>query len=171
MKTIHENYPYQLPLTVKIIIGIASTILGILGLVLGYRFYKRGCSVSRLMLPLNNRRNRKSRRKSTSNTQYISEYNSNRWTQHRRPLRSSVMIQEVEMQPMVPPQSHPGTVRSLPPAIEAAQDQEEARKPWQDVVATPESVTQALQDTTGINFEKYYKKKRQRTAVVQENNM
>ena len=166
LKQINENYPYQLPLTVKIIIGIASTILGIMGLVLGYRFYKRGCSMNRLMLPLNNRRNRKSRRKSTSNTQYISEYNSDRWTQHRRPLRSSVMIQEVEMQPMVPPRSHPGTVRSLPPAIEAAQDQEEARKPWQDVVATPESVAQALQDTTGINFEKYYKKKRQRTAVV-----
>ena len=162
---INQNYPYQLPLVVKIIIAITSTILGVLGAILAYKCYKHGCSVDRLMLPLTRQKNRKIQRRSTNKVQYISEYN-NRWRQHRRPLRSSVVIQEVEMQPMVPSPSQTGTSRSLPPAIEAAQDKEEITKPWQNVVATPDSVARALQDTAGINFEKYYKKKRQRTAVV-----
>ena len=55
-----------------------------------------------------------------------------------------------------------------PPAIEAPRDAPEPQTSWKAPVvpATPDSVAEALQNTTGINFERYYKKKRQRAAAV-----
>ena len=171
LKQINENYPYQLPFTIKLVLSITGIIVGIVGIFFGYKCYKHGCSVKGLMLSLGRRKSRKPRNQTTNDTQFIAEYE-NRWTRHRRPLRSSVIIQEVELQPMMTPRNPAPLTRNTPPAIEAAWENKDVRKLWQDVVpATPELVAQALQDTAGINFDKYYKKKRQRAAVDLEDNL
>ena len=167
LKRVNENYPYQMPLVLKIVISIISTMLGLLGIVIIYKCYKNGCSVKRFVPFLCKKTSRKSNKQTTSSNQYIAEY-PRRWTR-RRPLRSSVTIQEVEMQPMVSPRALSTQIRTdTPPAIEAPKDTQKPQTSWKDPVvpATPDSVAEALQNTTGINFERYYKKKRQRAAAV-----
>ena len=71
------------------------------------------------------------------------------------PPRSSVVIQEMELQPMVP--SVPTGHGAL--AIKAADMNEELLQ--KDVVrATPDNVTKALESAVGLNFDRYYEKKR-----------
>ena len=168
LKKINEKYPYQMPLVLKIVLSIISTMLGLLGLILSYKCYKNGCSVKSFVPSLGRKTSHQSPKRTTSSTQYIAEY-PRRWTQ-RRPLCSSVTIQEVEMQSMMSPRTLAAQIRiDTPPAIEAPRDPPETQLSWQaPVPATPDSVAQALQNTTGINFERYYKKKRQRAAAAKE---
>ena len=86
-------------------------------------------------------------------SEFISDANKLTW-QTRHPPRSSVVIQEMELQPMVPPVP---TVHGTP-AIKAADMNE--RLLCKDVVrATPDNVAKALESAVGLNFDQYYKKK------------
>ena len=158
-----------MPLVLKIVLSIVSTLLGIMGLIIGYKCYKNGCLVKRLVPSFRKHKKQKTFKRSTSGTQYIAEYQSG-WTQ-AKPLRSSVTIREVEMQPLTSPrpQCIPNQVNRGPPAIEAATSSDKTQALRQtSIPATPESVAKALEDTTGINFDKYYKKKKQRAATTRE---
>ena len=76
------------------------------------------------------------------------------WPRH--PPRSSVVIQEMELQPMVPPVpiGH-GALAIKAPDINERQN---------DVVrATPDNVAKALESAVRLNFDRYYENKRLRT--------
>ena len=75
------------------------------------------------------------------------------------PPRSSVMIQEMELQLMV----SLVTTGHASPAIKAADVNVEL--PLKDTMrATPDNVAKALESAVGLNFNHYYKKKRLRTG-------
>ena len=74
LKQINESYPYEMPLVLKIVLTIASTILGILGALLSYKCYKCGCPVKRLVPSLGKQASHKPLKHTTSSTQYIAEY-------------------------------------------------------------------------------------------------
>ena len=99
-KPINTNYPYIMPFYLKIIITCISTILLVVGLLFGYRMYKRGCSLNALVPSLAKRKRTPKLGKSPDLSQYISERYPPSWRQLQRP-RSSVVIQEMEMQPML----------------------------------------------------------------------
>ena len=64
------------------------------------------------------------------------------------------------MQPMLCHTPMSTTTSRLPPAIEAPDWINEAPILQDTVLATPESVAKALKDNVGLNFKKYYKKKK-----------
>ena len=92
-----------------------------------------------------------------ASSEFISDANKlTWWTRH--PPRSSVVIQEMELQPMVPPVP---TVHGTP-AIKAA-DMNERLLHKNTVRATPDNVAEALESAVGLNFNRYYEKKQLRT--------
>ena len=118
LKQINTNYPYIMPFYLKIIITCISTILLVVSLLYGYRLYKRGCSLNTLVPSSCTKHTRTLR---LNKTQDISEYITERyppsWRQVQRP-HSSVVIQEMEMHPMME-QGMSSTTLASPPAIEA----------------------------------------------------
>ena len=74
------------------------------------------------------------------------------------------------MQPMLCHMPMSTTTSRLPPAIEAPDWIDKAPILQDTVPATPESVAKALEDNVGLNFEKYYKKKKTR-AIQQQHNL
>ena len=92
-----------------------------------------------------------------ASSEFISDANKLTW-QTRHPPRSSVVIQEMELQPMVPPVP---TVHGTP-AIKAA-DMNERLLRKDAVRATLDNVAKALESAVGLNFDRYYKKKQLRT--------
>ena len=91
-------------------------------------------------------------------SEFISDANKLTWWP-RHPPRSSVVIQEMELQPMVPPV----TTGHVVPAIKAA-DMREGILQKDTVRATPDNVAKALESAVRLNFDHYYKKKRLRTG-------
>ena len=64
------------------------------------------------------------------------------------------------MQPMLCHTPMSTTTSRLPPAIKAPDQIDEAPILQDTVPATPESVAKALEDNVGLNFEKYYKRRK-----------
>ena len=159
LKHINTNYPYIMPFYLKIIITCISTILLVVWLLFGYKVYKRGCSLNALVPSLAKHTHTPKLGKSPDLSQYISEWYPPSWRQLQRP-RSSVVIQEMEMQPMINRGSSRNAAPGLPPAIEAPNQANESLHPSGTIPATPELVAQALEDRANLNFEKYYKKKK-----------
>ena len=90
-------------------------------------------------------------------SEFISDANKVTWRTRHLP-RSSVLIQEMELQPMVPPVP---TVHGTP-AIKVADINE--RLLHKDVVrATLDNMAKALESVVGLNFNRYYEKKQLRT--------
>ena len=89
-------------------------------------------------------------------SEFISDANKLTW-QPRHPPRSSVVIQEMELQPMVPPV--PTGHGAL--AIKAA-DMNKGLLQKDVVRASPDNVAKALESVVGLNFDQYYEKKRLR---------
>ena len=73
------------------------------------------------------------------------------------PPRSSVVIQEMELQPMI---STVPTVQRTP-AIKAA-DMNKRLTHNNAVRVTPDNVAKALESAVGLNFDQYYKKRQLR---------
>ena len=121
--------------------------------------YKLGCSLNALVPSLAKHTHTPKLGKSPDLSQYISEWYPPSWRQLQRP-RSSVVIQEMEMQPMINRGSSRNAAPGLPPAIEAPNQANESLHPSGTIPTTPELVTQALEDRANLNFEKYYKKKK-----------
>ena len=145
-----------MPFYLKIIITCISTILLVVGLLFGYKVYKHGCSLNALVPSSAKRSHTPKLGKSPDLSQYISEWYPPSWRQLQRPW-SSVVIQEMEMQG-----SSRDAAPGLPPAIEAPNQADESLHPSGTIPATPELVAQALEDRANLNFEKYYKKKKNR---------
>ena len=167
LKHINTNYPYSMPLYLKMILTCISTILLIAGLLLGFKCYKHGCSMTELV-PLFAKHKPNSNEGTLDCPQYISEQYRSAWRQSYQP-RSSVVIQEMEMQPMLRQTTTRTTTSRLTPAIEAPDQVSEAPILQETVPATPESVAKALEHSVGLNFEKYYKKKKNRRTGQQHN--
>ena len=148
-----------MPFYLKVIITCISMILLVVGLLFGYRMYKHRCSLN-VLVPSSAKRKRTPKLgKSPDLSQYISERYPPSWRQLQRP-RSSVVIQEMEMQPMLNQGSSRNAAPGLPPAIEAPNQVNESLHSSGTIPAIPESVAQALEDKANLNFEKYYKKKK-----------
>ena len=89
-------------------------------------------------------------------SEFISDESKLTW-QTRHPPRSSVVIQEMELQPMIP--TVPTIQRT--PAIKAADMNE--RLLYKDAVrATPDNVAKAQESAVGLNFDWYYEKRQLR---------
>ena len=91
--------------------------------------------------------------------EYISDTGNLKW-QPVHPPRSSVVIPEIELQPMM----SSNAARLTPMAIQAPGI--DSREPLQKdtIQAAPETVAKALETTAGLNFDHYYKKKQSRTS-------
>ena len=149
-----------MPLYLKIIIACSSTATAIIVIYVIYRYHKYGCTEG-LLKPLCHKRCKQLMKRSNLGTPALSEFisDANRLTwQSRHPPRSSVVIQEMELQPMVPPvpTGHGALV------IKAA-DMNEGLLQKDVVRATPDNVAKALESAVGLNFNRYYEKKRLRT--------
>ena len=119
LKDINTNYPYVMPLYLKIILTSISTILLVLGVTLCFKCYKCGCSVNKSVIFS---KTRKTGTKNQGRPQSISGKYCSTWRQPYQP-RSSVVIKEMEMETQ--PMMGPAITRTLnaprvpPPALEA----------------------------------------------------
>ena len=161
LKFINTNYPHSMPLFLKIVIACSSTAIVIIVIYVTYRYHKYGCTKG-LLKPLCRKKCKQLMKTSNLSTtpalsEFISDANKLTWRTRHLP-RSSVVIQEMELQPMVPPVS---TVHGTP-AIKAADMNK--RILHKDVVkATLDNVAKALEPVVGLNFNQYYEKKQLRT--------
>ena len=161
LKFINTKYPHSMPLYLKITIACSSTAIVIIVIYVTCRYCKYGCTKG-LLKPLCHKKRRQLMKTSNLGTapapsEFISDANNLTW-RPRHPHRSSVVIQEMELQPMVPPVP---TVHGAP-AIKAADTNEGLLQ--KDVVrATPDNVAKALESAVGLNFDWYYEKKQLRT--------
>ena len=160
LKFINTNYPHSMPLYLKIVIACSSTAIFIIVLYVTYRYRKYGCTQG-LLKPLCHKKCKQLMKTSNLGTtpapsEFISDDSKlTWWTRH--PPRSSVVIQEMELQPMIP--TVPTIQRT--PAIKAADMNE--RLPHKDAVrATQDNVAKALESAVGLNFDRYYKKRQLR---------
>ena len=162
LKDINTNYPYVMPLYLKIILTSVSTILLVAGVTLGFKCYKRGCSVNKSVIFS---KTRKTGTKNQGRPQSISGKYCSTWRQPYRP-RSSVVIEEMEMQTQ--PMMGPAITRTLnaprvpPPALEAPKPISEESIAEEGIPVTPETVARALETNAGLDFKKFYNKKRAR---------
>ena len=149
-----------MPLYLKIVIACSSTTAIIIIIYVIYRYHKYGCTKG-LLKPLCHKKCKQLTK--TSNlgppapSEFISDANKLTWWP-RHPPRSSVVIQEMELQPMVPPV--PAGHGAL--AIKAA-DMNEGLLQNDVVRAILDNVAKALGSAAGLNFDQYYEKKRLRT--------
>ena len=155
IKFINTNYPHSMPLYLKIVIACSSTTAIIIIIYVIYRYHKYGCTKS-LLKPLCRKKHKQLTKTSNLGSPALSEFISDAnkltfWPRH--PPRSSVIIQEMELQPMVPPvpTGHGA------PAIKAADMNEGLLK--NSVRATPDNVAKALESAVRLNFDQYYKRK------------
>ena len=162
LKDINTNYPYVMPLYLKIILTSVSTILLVAGVTLGFKCYKRGCSVNKSVVFS---KTRKTGTKNQGRPQSISGKYCSTWRQPYWP-RSSVVSEEMEMQ--MQPMMGPAITRTLnaprvsPPALEAPKPISEESITEEGIPVTPEMVAQALETNVGLDFKKFYNKKRAR---------
>ena len=149
-----------MPLYLKIVIACSSTAAIIVIIYVIYRYHKYGCTKG-LLKPLCHKKGKQLTKTSNLSTsaspEFISDANKLTWWP-KHPPRSSVVIQEMELQPMVPPV----TTGHVAPAIKAA-DMNEGILQKDTVRATPDNVAKALESAVGLNFDQYYEKKRLRT--------
>ena len=164
---INTKYPEGMPMYLKIIIACSGTIFLILGSALGYRYYKKGCTINKL-LPLFNRRAKRPHfgQNTSVSKEYFSDTCNSPWQHMLYHPRSSVVIQEMELQPMTPDKDTrpPSNIR---PAIQLLEEPKTSQlnHPLQELTeATPESVAKALETTAGLDFNWYYKKKQIRCS-------
>ena len=146
-----------MPLYLKIIIACSRTATIIVIIYVIYRYRKYGCTKG-LLKPLCHKKCKQLMKTSNVGTPASSEFISNTnkltwWARH--PPRSLVVIQEMELQPMVPPV----TTRHVALAIKAVDMNEEIFQK-DPVKATPDNVAKALESAVRLNFNHYYKKKR-----------
>ena len=160
LKFINTNYPHSMPLYLKIIIACSSTAILIVVIYVTYRYCKYGCTEG-LLKPLCHKKCKQLMKTSNLGTtqapsEFISDANKLTW-QTRHPPRSSIVIQEMELQPMIP------TVPTIQgtPAIKAA-DMKERLLRKDAVRATPDNVAKALESAVRLNFDRYYEKKQLR---------
>ena len=161
LKFINTKYPHSMPLYLKIIIACSSTTIIIIVIYVIYRYHKYGCTKG-LLKPLCCKKCKQLMKTSNLGTtpapsEFISDANKLTW-QARHPPRSSVVIQEMELQHMVPPV--PAVHGAL--VIKAA-DMNEGLLQKDVVRATPDNVAKALESAVGLNFDQYYEKKKLRT--------
>ena len=160
IRFINTNYPHSIPLYLKIVIACSSTAAIIVIIYVIYRYCKYGCTKG-LLKPLCHKKRKLLTKTSNLGTpassEFISDANKLTW-QPRHPPRSSVVIQEMELQPMV----LPVTTRHVALVIKAA-DMSEGILQKDTVRATPDNVAKALESAVRLNFDHYYKKKRLRT--------
>ena len=160
IKFINTKYPHSMPLYLKIVIACSSTAITIIIIYVIYRYCKYGCTKG-LLKPLCHKKHKQLMKTSNLGTpalsEFISDANKLTWQPRHHP-RSSVVIEEMELQPIVPPvpTGHGALV------ITAADMNEGLLR--KDVVrATPDNVAKALESVVRLNFNQYYKKKRLRT--------
>ena len=108
-----------MPLYLKIVIACSSSAIIVIIIYVIYRYRKYGCTKG-LLKPLCHKKHKQLMKTSNLGTtpalsEFISDTNKLTW-RPRHPPRSSVVIQEMELQPMVPPVP---TVHGAP-AIKAA---------------------------------------------------
>ena len=106
IKFINTKYPHSMPLYLKFIIACSSTAIIIIVIYVLYRYCKYGCTKG-LLKPLCRKKRKQLMKTSNLSTtpapsEFISDANKLTWWP-RHPPRSSVVIQEMELQPMVPP--------------------------------------------------------------------
>ena len=104
LQRINTKYPYVMPMYLKIVIACIGTVLLAPRSLLGYRCYKNECTKGKL-LPLLGKRSQKSLFKHSipASKEYFSDTSGSPWQRTMyHPTRSSVVIQEMELQPMVP---------------------------------------------------------------------
>ena len=113
-------------------------------------------------------KSRKPTPKIQGSSRSISGRYSSPWRQPHRP-RSSVIIQEVEMQPMMTP----ATTRTLnvpsavsTPTLEAPKFISDDVIAEERIPATPKTVARALEANAGLDFKKFYNKKRARQNAL-----
>ena len=160
IRYINTNYPHSMPLYLKIVIACSSTATVIIIIYVIYRYCKYGCTKG-LLRPLCHKKHKLLTKTSNPGTpassELISDTNRLAW-QPMHPPRSSVVIQEMELQPMVSL-----VTGHASPAIKAADANVEL--PLKDTVrATPDNVAKALESAIRLNFDHYYKKKWLRTG-------
>ena len=159
---INTNYPHSMPLYLKIVIACLCTLAAIIILLMGYRCHKYGC-VKGILVPLLCRKQKSLMRAPAqgdpASAKFISDMDHLKWQTAAQP-RSSVMIQEVELQPMI----SQNTSRMTPPAIQAPGVSSLRVLPKDTIRTTPDTVAKALETTAGLNFDCYYKKKQSRTG-------
>ena len=152
IRLINTNYPHSMPLYLKIVIACCSTAILVVVLYVTYRYCKYGCTQG-ILKPLYRRRRCKQLMKTPNlgNTPAPSEFISGEskltW-KPRHPPRSSVVIQEMELEPMIP--TVPTVQRT--PAIKAA-DMNKGPTRNDAVRATPDNVAKALDSAVGLNFD------------------
>ena len=160
LKFINTNYPHSMPLYLKIVIACCSTAILIVVLYVTYRYCKYGCTQG-LLKPLCCKKHKQlTKRSNMGNTpapsEFISDESKLTW-RTRHPPRSSVVIQEMELQPMIP--TVPTVQRT--PVIKAA-DMNERFTHKDAVRATPDNVAKVLESAVRLNFDWYYEKRQLR---------
>ena len=139
-----------MPLYLKIVIACSSTTAIIIIIYVIYRYHKYGCTKG-LLKPLCHKKCKQLTKTSNLGTPAWSEFISDAdkltwWPRH--PPRSSFIIQEMELQPIVPPvpTGHGAKV------IKAA-DMNEGLLQNNVVRATLDNVTKALESAVRLNFD------------------
>ncbi|MCG8622264.1 MAG: hypothetical protein MJE68_09755, partial [Proteobacteria bacterium] len=161
LQNINTDYPYIMPFYLKSVITVISTIFLLVGFIICFRFYKRGYLMKR---PAIFSRQRRSVPKIQGSSRSISGRYSSAWRQPPRP-RSSVIIQELEMQPMMAPAitQPPNAPSMVPtPALEAPVSIRDETIVEECIPATPDTVARALEANAGLDFKKFYNKRRAR---------
>ena len=140
-----------MPLYLKILIVV---------LYVTYRYRKYGCTQG-LLKPLCHKKHKQLTKTSNlGNTPAPSEFISDEsklTSRTRHPPRSSVIIQEMELQPMIPTVP---TVQRTP--VTKAADMNERLTRKDAVRATPNNVAKALESAVRLNFDQYYEKRQLR---------
>ena len=85
LQHINTSYPHSMPFYLKIILTCISTILLIAGLILGFRCYKHGCSMNKLVPSLAKCKPKSNMGRTQDRMQYISEQCPPPWRHVHRP--------------------------------------------------------------------------------------
>ena len=148
-----------MPLYLKIVIACCSTAVFVILLFMVYRYCKYGFTWG-ILEPLCHRKRKYLVKTSNPGgtpacAEFISGEDKLPWP--RLPSRSSVVIQEMELEPML---TTSPTVQRTPAITTAGMS---GISPHSDAVqVTLDNVARALETTVGLNFDCYYKKKQLR---------